>query len=212
LQRKSDFVARNFSIPEAKVDVELPLEEKEDMLSAFPMDDDVASVASGKSDSAATDTVAQDDTATETALTSNTSDVVLEGKTTTKMGAETTDIVVPGNKSVGKEAANVTGMSSNHGNQTGNLSVQDLTASSTDDRPRNLRLAFIGDSVSRYQYLDMAYYLLYGEWFEQENKTGSPSILFKKTYPSLPRFLVETTVFSSLPRCAIASIPRASSP
>lgn len=33
-------------------------------------------------------------------------------------------------------------------------------------RPRNLRLVFIGDSLTRYQYLSLAYFLRYGRWFD----------------------------------------------
>ena len=33
-------------------------------------------------------------------------------------------------------------------------------------RPRNLRLVFIGDSLTRYQYLSLAYWLRYGRWFD----------------------------------------------
>lgn len=33
-------------------------------------------------------------------------------------------------------------------------------------RPQNLRLVFIGDSVTRYQYLSLAYFLRYGRWFD----------------------------------------------
>lgn len=35
-------------------------------------------------------------------------------------------------------------------------------------RPRNLRLIFIGDSVTRYQYLSLAYFLRYGRWFDPD--------------------------------------------
>lgn len=33
-------------------------------------------------------------------------------------------------------------------------------------RPRNLRLVFVGDSITRYQYLSLAYWLRYGRWFD----------------------------------------------
>lgn len=46
----------------------------------------------------------------------------------------------------------------------------------TDDRPRNLRLVFIGDSVTRYQYLSLAYFLRHGRWWEIPN--DSPNNLF----------------------------------
>jgi len=34
------------------------------------------------------------------------------------------------------------------------------------ERPRNLRLVFLGDSVTRYQYLSLAYFLRHGRWFD----------------------------------------------
>jgi len=34
------------------------------------------------------------------------------------------------------------------------------------DRPRNLRLVFLGDSVTRYQYLSLVYFLRHGRWFD----------------------------------------------
>ena len=34
------------------------------------------------------------------------------------------------------------------------------------ERPRNLRLIFLGDSVTRYQYLSLAYFLRHGRWFD----------------------------------------------
>jgi hypothetical protein len=40
------------------------------------------------------------------------------------------------------------------------------TMSLTRPRPRNLRLAFLGDSVTRYQYLSLAYFLRWGRWFD----------------------------------------------
>lgn len=33
-------------------------------------------------------------------------------------------------------------------------------------RPRNLHLVFLGDSVTRYQYLSLAYFLRWGRWFD----------------------------------------------
>lgn len=35
-----------------------------------------------------------------------------------------------------------------------------------DDRPRDLQIVFIGDSLMRYQYLSLAYFLRYGRWLE----------------------------------------------
>lgn len=33
-------------------------------------------------------------------------------------------------------------------------------------RPRNLRIVFVGDSITRYQYLSLAYFLRFGRWFD----------------------------------------------
>jgi hypothetical protein len=59
-------------------------------------------------------------------------------------------------------------------NRTGELSdpVEDAgiahTMLLTRPRPRNLRLAFLGDSVTRYQYLSLAYFLRWGRWFDPD--------------------------------------------
>lgn len=45
-----------------------------------------------------------------------------------------------------------------------------------DDRPRNLQLVFLGDSITRYQYLSLAYFLRHGRWWESPN--DSPNNLF----------------------------------
>jgi len=34
------------------------------------------------------------------------------------------------------------------------------------ERPRNLRLIFLGDSITRYQYLSLTYFLRHGKWFD----------------------------------------------
>jgi hypothetical protein len=52
---------------------------------------------------------------------------------------------------------------------------------SNDPRPRNLRLAFIGDSISRYQYISLVYFLKTGQWITEENmKPQNP--LYLHTY------------------------------
>jgi len=33
-------------------------------------------------------------------------------------------------------------------------------------RPRNLSMVFVGDSITRYQYLSLAYFLRYGRWYD----------------------------------------------
>lgn len=47
--------------------------------------------------------------------------------------------------------------------------------------PRNLRLAFIGDSITRYMYLSLAHYLRWGFW---ETNETIPSIVVEKQYGS----------------------------
>jgi hypothetical protein len=37
----------------------------------------------------------------------------------------------------------------------------------TDPRPRNLRLVFMGDSITRYQYVALAYFLKTGQWLTE---------------------------------------------
>jgi hypothetical protein len=36
------------------------------------------------------------------------------------------------------------------------------------EQPRNLRLVFLGDSLTRYQYLSLAYFLRHGQWFDPD--------------------------------------------
>jgi len=50
-----------------------------------------------------------------------------------------------------------------------------------DERPQNLHLAFVGDSVTRYMYLDLVYYLKHNQWIAD---TVAPNILNAKHYPS----------------------------
>ena len=42
------------------------------------------------------------------------------------------------------------------------------------DRPTGLRLVMLGDSVDRYQYLSLVYYLRWGQWFNTESTGESP--------------------------------------
>jgi hypothetical protein len=52
---------------------------------------------------------------------------------------------------------------------------------SSDPRPRNLRLAFLGDSIARYQYLSLVYFLKTGQWITAENM-GPKNPCFWQTY------------------------------
>ncbi|KAL3927231.1 MAG: hypothetical protein SGARI_005381 [Bacillariaceae sp.] len=51
------------------------------------------------------------------------------------------------------------------------------TNTAESDRPTGLRLVFVGDSVDRYQYLSLVYYLRWGFWFSDDpngEKSGAP--------------------------------------
>lgn len=43
----------------------------------------------------------------------------------------------------------------------------EIKADATDPRPRNLRIVFMGDSVTRYQYIALAYFLKTGHWLTE---------------------------------------------
>lgn len=51
--------------------------------------------------------------------------------------------------------------------------------------PRNLRLAFIGDSLTRYMYLSLAHFLRWGYWEKDED---FPSMVQKRQYGSWDAF------------------------
>ena len=76
-----------------------------------------------------------------------------------------------------------------------------LQPAKDDPRPRNLRMAFLGDSVTRYQYVSLVYWLKYNRWIAIRNTTTSAEdsaesshskILFKWNYPALNQFLQES--------------------
>ena len=46
------------------------------------------------------------------------------------------------------------------------LMDDESSSARTDHTLRNLRLVFLGDSVMRYQYLSLAYYIRYGYWYD----------------------------------------------
>jgi len=50
-----------------------------------------------------------------------------------------------------------------------------------DPRPRNLHLAFIGDSVTRYQYVSLVYFLKTGQWWNQDEH---PTLLYRVDFAS----------------------------
>lgn len=49
------------------------------------------------------------------------------------------------------------------------------------ERPRDLHIAFVGDSVTRYMYLDLVYFLKHNRWVQDDEY---PNILNAKHFPS----------------------------
>lgn len=60
-----------------------------------------------------------------------------------------------------------------------------------DLRPQNLRLVILGDSVSRYQYVSLVYYLLNNRWIQDEDDRH---LLFKKYYKDWNDYLNASTL------------------
>ena len=60
------------------------------------------------------------------------------------------------------------GVLGNHESTEPRTSTEDSSPKSrkADGTLRNLRLVFLGDSVTRYQYLSLAYYIRYGYWYD----------------------------------------------
>jgi len=68
-----------------------------------------------------------------------------------------------------------------------------------DPRPRNLHLALLGDSVTRYQYISLAYFLKTGKWVPTNEK---PSLLNQKDFTSWNHYLEYTnTVLQPQEQC-----------
>lgn len=51
--------------------------------------------------------------------------------------------------------------------------------------PRNLNILLSGDSLTRYQYLDLAYFLAHGKWV---NASETPNMVFEKNFDSWAEF------------------------
>jgi hypothetical protein len=51
--------------------------------------------------------------------------------------------------------------------------------------PRNLNILLSGDSLTRYQYLDLAYFLAHGKWI---NASETPNMVFEKDFDSWVEF------------------------
>ncbi len=57
--------------------------------------------------------------------------------------------------------------------------------------PRNLNILFLGDSLTRYMYLDLVYFLKHGSWV---NPTDEPNFLLEKQHQSWNHFYNMTNV------------------
>lgn len=69
-----------------------------------------------------------------------------------------------------------------------------------DARPRGLRMAFMGDSVTRYQYVSLAFFLHTGHWYPP--KKIDPHIVNEHTYGTYQAFFEgSTTTLRPYERC-----------
>jgi hypothetical protein len=87
------------------------------------------------------------------------------------------------------------------------------TMSLTRPRPRNLRLAFLGDSVTRYQYLSLAYFLRWGRWFDPDTIKNHLVDAHSFRHPYHPdqdwnEFFLQSNRLLYLSRKATANAPR----
>ena len=64
-------------------------------------------------------------------------------------------------------------------NDTHYTYAQEEKHGNNDPRPRNLRLAMVGDSLTRFQYLSLAAFLKHGTWVKS---TDRPSVVDKLSY------------------------------
>lgn len=75
--------------------------------------------------------------------------------------------------------------------------VSGIKIKENDNRPTNLRIAFIGDSVSRFQYISLCYYLRTGRWLQEDDDNndssgGKHALLYAKGFPTWSEFLQGT--------------------
>jgi hypothetical protein len=74
-----------------------------------------------------------------------------------------------------------------------------LVDNDEDPRPKHLRLVMVGDSLARYQYISLAYFLKTATWF---NTTGQLNLVWEKEYRSWHHFYEHTTnLLSPNERC-----------
>ena len=104
----------------------------------------------------------------------------------------------------------ITGSSSSSGaesskdqsNGSGSVSTPSSSTEtrSKDHRPSGLRLVLMGDSLTRYQYVSLAYFLRHGHWFN-ESKVD-PHLVNEHSYGSFEKFFEATTAeLSPYERC-----------
>jgi hypothetical protein len=68
-----------------------------------------------------------------------------------------------------------------------------------DSRPKHLRLVMVGDSLTRYQYTSLTYFLKTATWF---NTTGEPNIVWERGHYGWNHFFEHTTnLLSPKERC-----------
>ena len=60
-------------------------------------------------------------------------------------------------------------------NFASNLPLTDNSRLEQPPRPQHLRLVFLGDSITRYQYLSLAYFLTKGAWYTHEMDRRQPN-------------------------------------
>lgn len=67
-------------------------------------------------------------------------------------------------------------------------SLRRLTASEARQCLSNKTLTFVGDSISRYQYLSLAHFLVHGRFIQRYSDDNGTSLTNEHTWPSWPEF------------------------
>jgi hypothetical protein len=84
--------------------------------------------------------------------------------------ASTSPIPPPQNVASSRPAKTVQSDTETEKSVTTKEAPRNVEKATPDLRPRNLKLAFIGDSVTRFQYTDLVYYLMTNRWVEDGDK------------------------------------------
>ncbi|EEC50020.1 predicted protein [Phaeodactylum tricornutum CCAP 1055/1] len=80
-----------------------------------------------------------------------------------------------------------------------NITANSLDALASDTRPRNLNLAMVGDSVTRFQYISLIYFLSTGYWIDDRER---PDLLKPRMRSSWNDWLnYSNTLFSPHEQC-----------